>query len=261
MIGPMPPRHDAPSQTRRFLLSSAAGVIVAIAPTALLRLGRAVAAEPGAELPRRVGGIALPDTPMAKAAAAMVRAASPEHLYNHCLRTYLFGALVAERDQTHYDQEIIFIAAAMHDLGLIERYQSKSQPFEMDGADAALAFLDQHGVGRARAELAWHAIALHTSRLSAHEAPQLQLVGAGAGADVYGNGLDTLPADRVRAVLAAYPRRGFRQGFPQLLQAYCQRKPLATVGGWTDAYCRTHAHGVTFPDIERGMDRFPYPDA
>jgi hypothetical protein len=248
-------------ETRRFLLASAAGVVAAIGSGALLRLGRAAAAESGTGLPGSVGGVDLPDTVIAKSAAAMVRAASPEHLYNHCIRTYLFGALVAERDSTHYDREIIFTAAAMHDLGLIERYQTENQPFEMDSADAAMAFLVEHGVSPLRAELAWHAIALHTSPLSAHESAQLQLVGAGAGADVYGSGLNTLPADRVMAILKAYPRRGFRQGFPQLMQAYCERKPLATVGGWADAYCRAHVHGVAFPDIERGMDRFPYPDA
>jgi hypothetical protein len=193
--------------------------------------------------------------------AAMAKEACPEHLYNHCIRTFLFGDLVARREKIAYDAEIIFVAAAMHDLGLIERYSTKGQPFEMDGADQAKAFLEAHGVKGARAEIAWNAIAMHTSPLSAHQAPQVQLVGGGAGVDVYGSGLKAMPQETVQAILAAYPRHGFREGFPQLLTELCQRKPYAQVGTWTDAYCRAHTHGVTFPEIDKGMDRFPFPDA
>jgi hypothetical protein len=237
------------------------GGVAAIAPEALLRLGRAAAAEAAPALPHEVGGVAIPDTAIARAAAAMAKAACPEHLYNHCIRTYLFGALVARREKIAYDAEIIFTASAMHDLGLIERYSTKGQPFEMDGADAAKAFLEQHGVKGPRAEIAWNAIAMHTSPLSAHQAPQVQLVGGGAGVDVYGSGIKQMPQDAVQAILAAYPRHGFREGFPQLLTELCQRKPYAQVGTWTDAYCRAHTHGVTFPEIDKGMDRFPFPDA
>jgi hypothetical protein len=251
----------ADQHTRRFLLHGASGAVVAISAASLLRLGKAVAAEPARALPREVGGVRIPDTALARAADAMGREAYPEHLYNHCVRTFLFGGLVAEHEKIAYDPEMIFTAASLHDLGLVERYSSKAKPFEMDGADAALAFLEKHGVKGPRAEIAWHAIAMHTSPLSDHEAPQVGLVGAGAGGDVYGSGLRQFPADRVQAILAAYPRHGFREGFPAMLQAYCQRKPMASVGGWTDAYCRAHVHGVQFPDIEKSMDRFPFPDA
>jgi hypothetical protein len=250
----------ADQMRRRFLVTASGAAVSAIAPEALLRLGRAAAAEVGA-LPRDVGGVAIPDTAIARAAAAMAREACPEHLYNHCIRTFLFGALVARRDRIDYDAEIIFTAAALHDLGLIERYSTPRQPFEMDGADAAKAFLEQHGVKGPRAEIAWNAIAMHTSPLSAHQVPQVQLVGGGAGVDVYGSGIKTLPADAVQAILAAFPRHGFRQGFPELLTQLCARKPLAQVGTWTDAYCRAHTHGVAFPEIDKNMDRFPFPDA
>lgn len=245
---------------RGFLIGASGAMAATVSPTALLRLGRAAAAD-GPALPKEVGGVAIPDTAIAAAAAAMAREACPGHLYNHCIRTFLFGALVARREKIAYDAEIIFVASAMHDLGLIERYSTPRQPFEMDGADAAKAFLEQHGVKGPRAEIAWNAIAMHTSPLSAHQVPQVQLVGGGAGVDVYGSGIRTLPAESVQAILTAFPRHGFRQGFPELLTKLCERKPLAQVGTWTDAYCRAHTHGVTFPEIDKGMDRFPFPDA
>src|SRR6516165_3752438 len=98
-------------QRRRFLVAAAGGAVAAITPEALLRLGRAAAAEAPGLLPREVGGVTIPDTAIARAAAAMAKAACPEHLYNHCVRTYLFGALVARREKIDYDAEIIFTAA------------------------------------------------------------------------------------------------------------------------------------------------------
>src|SRR5207245_2753594 len=118
-------------------------------------------------LPQKVAGVTLPDTPAALAAGDLARAACPAFLYNHCMRTFVFAALLAERDHVSYDGEMIFVAAALHDLGLTKRYATAEQPFEMDGADAATEFLIKRGVTEARAELVWNAIAMHASTLAA----------------------------------------------------------------------------------------------
>src|SRR5579862_3106794 len=146
-------------------------------------------------LPKRVADISLPETPAALAATDLARAACPPFLFNHCMRTYVFGALLAARDHVTYDEEMIFIAATLHDVGLTTTYATPEHSFEMDGADAAKAFLVSRGVTDARAELVWNAIALHTSMLAEHQAPQIALVGNGAGADVFGYDLKTLSQD------------------------------------------------------------------
>ena len=50
-------------------------------------------------------------------------------------------ALLAERDHVAYDQEMLFVGATLHDLGLTTKYATPEHSFEMDGADAAKAFL------------------------------------------------------------------------------------------------------------------------
>ena len=166
------------------------------------------------------------------------------------MRTFLFGALLAERDRVVYDQEMIFVAAVMHDLGLTRRYASAEQPFEMDGADAAKAFLVSRGVSEARAELVWNAVALHTSMLVEHQPAQVALVASGAGADVFGSQLSTLSRERVRAVVGAFPRLSFNTEFRDLLVDHCHRKPLAQYGTWLDGFCRVHNQSVQYPDLE-----------
>ncbi len=208
----------------------------------------------------RIAGIDLPDTAAARAAMELGRTAMPGYLFNHCMRTFLFGTLVAHREKIAHDAEALLIASALHDIGLTPAHSKPGQPFEMDSADAAKTLTLKQGRGEREAELVWRMIAYHTSALGAHEAEQVGLVGAGAGADVFGSGLKTFKAEEVAAIVGAYPRLGFKKGFADSLTAYCKRKPYAQVGTWTDAYCRAHAPEVKWPDLEAGMNRAPFAD-
>jgi hypothetical protein len=63
----------------------------------------------------------MPRTPLALAlalaAAALSRRVGPDLLFNHCMRTFVFGALHAGHHGQTYDAESAFVAAAVHDLG------------------------------------------------------------------------------------------------------------------------------------------------
>jgi hypothetical protein len=55
------------------------------------------------------------------------------------MRTFLFGALALKRNGLAFDADEAFVAAALHDLGLLPAFASPAQSFEVDGADAASA--------------------------------------------------------------------------------------------------------------------------
>jgi hypothetical protein len=240
-----------PDQSRRrFVLAVLGGAAVSISAPILAGI---VARGVSSALPKKVAGVSLPDTSLAMAAVDMARAAAPPFLFNHCMRTFVFGALLAERDHLAYDQEMMFVGATLHDLGLTTRYATPDHSFEMDGADAAKAFLISRGVTEARAELVWNAIALHTSLLVEHQAPQVGLVGSGAGADVFGSEIKSLPLDRVQATVRAFPRLSFNTEFRDLLVDHCHRKPFAQRGTWLDTFCRVHNPGVQYADLERRL--------
>jgi hypothetical protein len=241
---------------RAFLVTFVGGAAWVIGAAALERAAKSSARV----LPDGVAGIAIPSTAVARAALDLAAGASPDFLLNHCVRTFLFGALMSQLHGVQYDAEVAFIAAALHDLGLIERYSSKDEPFEIDGADAAKRFLSQRGFANARIEIIWDAIAMHTSALSGHKGPEVALVGSGAGIDVFGGQLHLLAPASVASVLAHFPRLQFNAGFARLLLDYCHRKPLAQVGTWTDELCRSHVHGVAFPTIEQGLKASPFKD-
>jgi len=64
------------------------------------------------------------------------------------------------RDDSKYP--LLFTACILHDIGTCEAHDGK-QRFEVEGADAAVALLQSHGISNKDAHDVWVAIALHTS--------------------------------------------------------------------------------------------------
>src|SRR5215813_3137850 len=110
-----------------------------------------------------LSGIKIPDSKIAREATELVRQHESELLFNHSVRVFLFGAMKGVRQNLKFDSELLYIAALFHDLGLADAYHSATRRFEVDGADAARAFLRGHGIAARETDLVWEAIALHTT--------------------------------------------------------------------------------------------------
>jgi hypothetical protein len=110
--------------------------------------------------------VALPTGPLVDASLALVRATESSPIVDHSIRTFLFARLLAEHEgclkDVQYDEELLFAATVMHDLGLGEHARGRAR-FEVEGADLAAAVLREHGVAEADVERVWEAIALHSS--------------------------------------------------------------------------------------------------
>jgi HD superfamily phosphodiesterase len=83
----------------------------------------------------------IPDSLLTKEATDVLRENSTELLFNHSMRVYLFAAEQGSQQELRFDPELLYIAAAFHDLGLIKKYSSPNERFEVDGANAARQFL------------------------------------------------------------------------------------------------------------------------
>src|ERR1700733_11384043 len=103
----------------------------------------------GEPLPASVAGIRLIDSNIARLATDFSRTAYPPYLFNHAVRTFLFGSLVGRALGQKFDEEILYLACLLHDLGLTERFEG-DQPFEIQGAQAAKAFLAEHSYPNAK---------------------------------------------------------------------------------------------------------------
>ncbi|MFB4262680.1 HD domain-containing protein [Nonomuraea sp. GTA35] len=148
------------------------------------------------------------------ALAAMRHARDIEHpaIFNHSMRSYLYGRFIGEQEGRRpghdYDDELLFLGCVLHDTGLGDTGLSGSeQPFDIDGADHAVSFLTGLGVSPERLEVVWDAIALHLHPdVALRKRPEIALVSAGAGFDLGPHGPYTLPAGYADRIHAALPR-------------------------------------------------------
>jgi hypothetical protein len=193
--------------------------------------GRPAPADRSLKMTTVISGIAIPDSRLAREAAELVRSHESEMLFNHSVRVYVFGALKGQRQKLKFDPELLYVAALFHDLGLADHYHSDNRRFEVDGADAARAFLRGHGIAEAEADLVWEAVALHTTPgIPQFMRPEIALTNAGVLVDVVGVGYDEYTAEQRDQVIAALPRGDFKNEFVEVQTCSAMKKPQTTFG-------------------------------
>jgi hypothetical protein len=178
-----------------------------------------------------IAGIAIPDSVLAREATELMRDTLTQLLFDHSRRVFLWGALQGERLGLDYDPELLYIGAMFHDLGLVEGHRSQDERFEIDGANAARAFLERHGLPEEHVMTVWESIALHTTpEVPRYKQPEVRLVTLGVEYDVLGLHFDDLSAAQREGVLAAHPRPGFKEGIIAAFSAGISDKPETAFG-------------------------------
>jgi hypothetical protein len=231
--------------------SALATAVSAPAAGAAPGLARRADAGSGGPLPRSVAGIRIPRGEVARKAVEFARDASSETLFHHVMRSYLFGCVLFDRRGVPYDRELAFLAAVLHDLGLVEAYRTPAERFELDGADAAQRFLEGQRVPDDRIAVVWDAIALHTNvAIATRKRPEIAMVAVGSGADFSGNDVDRIPSGVLEEILAAFPRTGFKQDAVDTMLSLCRTKPLSVLMHPFAEVGRRHIPGFAVPTVE-----------
>ncbi|KAI4229056.1 MAG: hypothetical protein LQ349_006447 [Xanthoria aureola] len=227
-------------------------------------------------LPTRLyGGVTVPNTPLITAALAFSKAHSTPTLHNHMIRSWLLGFLIADKlpHLQSRDREAHSIAALLHDVGLdlTHGFISEDKCFEVDSANAALAFLAQEQAkaeeedwAKYRKQLVWDAIALHASiHIALHKEPEVVATAMGIGADLMGPEepmfKDLLTPKEYENVVAAVPRLGIKTEFGEAMCELCRRKPQACVGSvaekWGERYVEGFKPRTVLERLEEGIER------
>ena len=153
--------------------------------------------------------LALPTGPLVDASLELVRSTESQPIAEHSIRSFLFARLFAEHEgalnDAAYDEELLFAATVMHDLGLGEHARGHAR-FEVEGADLAAEVLREHGVAEADVDRVWEAIALHSSHgLAERRGLLTYLTYKGVFIDA-GRIADALADELRQQVLNAYPK-------------------------------------------------------
>ncbi|MEV7780660.1 HD domain-containing protein [Kitasatospora sp. NPDC088351] len=208
-----------------------------------------------------IAGVKIPDSKLATEATELVRDATTELLYHHSRRVHLFGALQGQRRGLTFDPELLYLAAMFHDLGLGPEHRASGRRFEVDGAEAAAAFLRGHGVDERRVRLVWEAIALHTTPgIPEYLEPEIALTTAGVELDVLGIGYHDIDAGARDAVVAAHPRPDFKRGILRAFHEGIVPKPETTFGNVKADVLARFSPGFKRTDFVEVIERSDWPE-
>ncbi|WP_280436249.1 HD domain-containing protein [Nocardia carnea] len=181
----------------------------------------------------------LPASPLALAARTVIDTELTPALRNHSIRSFLFARAAAAdrglRAGADYDEEIVYLICALHDIGLAE-VANGDQRFEVDGADYAAEFLESRGVTDERVDIIWDAIAAHTTGLSSSPVYRRRRPAAiwvavdGIAIDI-GGSADMLPAGYADRVHTDYPRLGGIRALTHLVEVQAVANPAKAQPG------------------------------
>lgn len=194
-----------------------------------------------ARRPHRAGTVddlELPGSAVAHAAMALCKEASRPFLFNHCVRAYYWSRLLDDGARP-FDDEALFVAFMLHDLGLTERYRLEGDSescFTIVGARHAEELGARHGWDGLRCRLVAEAITLHLNVIvSAAHGREAELVRLGSGADVAGLGLGVLDQAAIDAVVTRHPRLELKREFLATLGEEARNRPRCRI-----AYLQSH---------------------
>jgi hypothetical protein len=194
-------------------------------------------------------GIKVPDTALVRDAIDLSRSLLEPFLFNHVMRSWLFGILLSEAAEVAPDAELLAVAAILHDLGLTERYTAENR-FEVDGANAAREFMKDRGISVQQTQVVWDAIALHTTpTLALHKEPEVVMTHSGIAVDVLGAGLDRIPQEKQRAILTVFPRLAFKDEFKGCLCNVVRQKPMTATDNILRDFGIRYVEGFTPPNF------------
>jgi hypothetical protein len=239
--------------SRRSLLegtSAKAGGVAAGGKMNTLGLGRSVRAGPTFRRPKI--GVPVPtpsakfqrvedgvsDSRLTREATGLLREFSTPLLFNHSHRVFFWANELGRQSGEKFDAELLFVCAAFHDLGLLKKFSSEADRFEVDSANAVRQFLEHHGVPATRIQTAWDAIALHTTPgIAQYKQLEVELLFNGVGLDVLGIGYETFPGNVRENVVARFPRINFKQDIAKAFLGGFENKTPSTEGTCNEDIC------------------------
>ena len=177
---------------------------------------------------RTLAGATLPDTPLISRAIEYVQDNSEPYLFNHVMRSWLFAVTLAEQKGEPYDAEVLAVATLLHDLGLTKAVSGPLR-FEVEGANAARAFVRKEGVNEHRTQLVWDSIALNsTPSICLHKETEAALCTLGVGVDWGGWGYDSIPEASMARIIEEFPRLGMKHHFAHAVCRIVEARPETT---------------------------------
>jgi HD domain len=174
----------------------------------------------------------FPQTQAATAALSVATRFYSPALLNHCNRSYLWATRYAAAHGIAFDDELLYVAAMLHDIGLTDTFDSHRVPFEEVGGDLAWVFGTAAGWPAARAERAMEIIVLHMrGDVAAAADPESHILQVATSFEIVGRRPEEFPVEARADILARFPSLGFNSEFLGCFVDQAARKPESAAAG------------------------------
>lgn len=203
-----------------------------------------------------------PDTQLVREATGLLHEYSTPLLINHSHRVYFWANELGRQSGQKYDRELLFICATFHDLGLLKSHRTADDRFEVDSANAVRQFLEHHNVPAARIQVAWDAIALHTTPgIAAYKPIEVELIYNGVAVDSLGVGYEHIPEDLRKKVVAQFPRVNFKQEVAKAFFDGVGYRPKTTEGTCNEDLCSHFIRNYKHSNFYDQIINSPFPNS
>lgn len=168
----------------------------------------------------------VPPTPTAALARDVVEKWASAAMVNHCLRSWVWGCRLAETVALDYDPELLYVAAMLHDLGVVPQFDAHAVPFEDAGGAVAWSFAAGAGWPAARRTRVEEVIQRHAwAVVDPGEDAEGYLLEAATSLDVSGSDAEKWDRAFIVEIGNAIPRLDFAREFGDAVNEQAHRKP------------------------------------
>jgi len=196
---------------------------------------------------RPLAGIRVPDSPVVARAIEYAREHCEPYLFNHQMRSWLFAVALAQQKRATYDSEVLAVATVLHDIGLAKAFAGPLR-FEVEGANAALAFSRGQGMTESQAQVIWDGVALNsTPSIALYKGNEVTLCTFGIALDWGGWGYDQLTQNQVAAIVDAFPRLEMKQRFTRDVCRIVETRADTTYDNFARDFGERFVPGYTRP--------------
>jgi hypothetical protein len=174
----------------------------------------------------RMSEITAPDTAAVRAALEIATAYHTPSLVNHLQRSWLWAVGFAQVRELKPDHELLYVAALLHDLGIVREFDNHTLAYEDAGGHVAVALTAGAGWPAARRVRVHEVIVRHNwPEVDPAFDTEGHLLAIATALDIAGARPDELPLAFRREVLARYPRRDLAAEFTRCVTDQAVRKP------------------------------------
>ncbi|MFC9293918.1 HD domain-containing protein [Streptomyces sp. NPDC057011] len=169
---------------------------------------------------------AAPDTAACAAALEVATAYCTPALLKHSVRSYVWASAYAADRGIEHDAELLYVAALLHDIGLVPEFDSHTVAFDEAGGHVAWVFGAGAGWPVGRRRRLYEVIVRHMwDAVDVREDPEGHLLERSTAVDISGRNADDFTPGFRSQVLDVYPRLGLGDEFLACFRDQAARKP------------------------------------